>query len=86
MSADAEAHLIALSGGDARRLLNVLETAVSAKTGGHPSPTPPPQRGEEKGGAPSQLREGIRGKGIIITLADIESVSQTAKIRYDRLG
>lgn len=85
LAPDAEAHLIALSGGDARRLLNVLETAVAARG----APAPSSHVGAELDSARKSKRDDVKSspsQAVLITLSEIEAVSQQAKVRYDRLG
>jgi len=71
LDADALAHLVDRSDGDARHALNALEAAalvVTAKAG-------------EAGDGPAGERPGVR-----ITLADIEDALQRPRVTYDRAG
>ncbi|GEN78837.1 replication-associated recombination protein A [Actinotalea fermentans] len=67
---EAEAHLVRLAGGDARRALTVLEAAAGAALEGTPSTA----AGSGGGGAP------------VVDLATMERAVDVAAVRYDRAG
>jgi putative ATPase len=77
LTPEARDHLVALSGGDARVALNVLELAV--QTVAHP-PTPLPRR---EGGGESEPEGGGVGERLV-TLEAVEEALQHPAVHYDR--
>jgi putative ATPase len=75
ISEDARRALMALSGGDARKMLNALELAAQL--------TPPPFQGEEIQ-TPPPFQGG--GRGVVISVETIEAAFGRKASRYDKAG
>lgn len=81
VEADAEDHLLRLSGGDARKALTILEAAAGAalsdrgRDGGPGSPEGPGSPGSPGAEAPA-----------VVDLATVERAVDVAAVRYDRDG
>ena len=74
LSDEAEAHLVRLAGGDARRALTVLEAAAGAALEGAP------RAGSARGS------RGGRAAPPVVDLATMERAVDVAAVRYDRAG
>jgi putative ATPase len=72
---DAEAHLVRLAGGDARRALTILEAAAGAALEG---------AGAAAAGATGEAPDD--GPAAVVDLATVERAVDVAAVRYDRAG
>ncbi|MGW6130603.1 replication-associated recombination protein A [Cellulomonas sp. NPDC055163] len=96
---DAEAHLLRLAGGDARKALTILEAAAGAALADHDDRSAPsadedtlPADPAASGAAPEDARAGdpVRPEGApapaVVDLATVERAIDVAAVRYDRDG